>query len=146
MLDAPVANVLWRLATPNVFAVAMMTAVTFADAWFVGQLGTVALASLALAFPSLTLMQMMAGGAIGGGTTSAVARALGAGAFERAESIAWHAAVLALAMSGLYMIVLGLFARPVFQLMGGEGAASRRSRQLCPGRLWRGRGPRGSSG
>ena len=123
MLDAPVANVLWRLATPNVFAVAMMTAVTFADAWFVGQLGTAALASLALAFPFLTLMQMMAGGAIGGGTTSAVARALGAGAFERAESIAWHAAVLALAMSGLYMIVLGLFARPVFQLLGGEGAA-----------------------
>ena len=48
---------------------------------------------------------------------------LGAGAFEWAESIAWHAAVLALAMSGLYMIVLGLFARPVFQLLGGEGAA-----------------------
>ena len=123
LLDAPVANVLWRLATPNVFAVAMMTAVTFTDAWFVGQLGTAALASLALAFPFLTLMQMMAGGAIGGGTTSAVARALGAGAIERAESIAWHAALLALAMSGLYMIVLGLFARPVFQLLGGEGAA-----------------------
>ena len=114
---------LWRLAAPNVFAVAMMTAVTFADAWFVGQLGTAALASLALAFPFLTLMQMMAGGSIGGGTTSAVARAIGAGAIERAESIAWHAALLALAMSGLYMIVLGLFARPIFQLLGGEGAA-----------------------
>ena len=123
LLDAPVAEVLWRLATPNVLAVAMMTAVTFADAWFVGQLGTAALASLALAFPFLTLMQMMAGGSIGGGTTSAVARALGAGAVERAESIAWHSVLLALMMSGLFMIVLGLFARPVFQLLGGEGAA-----------------------
>ena len=81
------------MATPNVFAVAMMTAVTFSDAWFVGRLGTAALASLALAFPFLTLMQMMAGGAIGGGTTSAVARALGAGAIEPDVNIAWHSTV-----------------------------------------------------
>ena len=69
----------------------MWTGVIFADAWFVGHLGTAALASLALAFPFLMLMQMMSGGAIGGGTTSAVARALGAGSVERAESMAWHA-------------------------------------------------------
>ena len=123
LLDDPVAGVLWRLAAPNVFAVAMMTAVTFADAWYVGQLGTAALASLALAFPFLTLTQMMAGGAIGGGITSAVARAFGAGAIDRAESAAWHAVLIAAAMSVLYMIVLGLFARPVFVLLGGEGAA-----------------------
>jgi len=47
----------------------MMTAVTFADAWYVGRLGKKALASLALAFPFLTQMQMMAGN-----VTSAVAR------------------------------------------------------------------------
>ena len=123
LLDAPVARVLWRLATPNVVAVTMMTAVAFADAWFVGQLGTAALASLALAFPFLTLMHMMAGGAIGGGTTSAVARAFGAGDIVRAESLAWHGALLALMMSGLFMVVLGAFARPIFQLLGGEGAA-----------------------
>ena len=123
ILDAPVAAVLWRLATPNVFAVAVMTAVTFADAWYVGQLGTAALASLALAFPFLTLMQMMAGGAIGGATTSAVARALGAGDAERAESTAWHALLVALALALAYMLLLGLFARPLFALLGGEGAA-----------------------
>ena len=123
VLDAPVANMLWRLATPNVFAVAMITAVTFADAWYVGQLGTAALASLALAFPFLTLTQMMAGGAIGGGITSAVARAFGAGDIEKAESTAWHAVLIAVAMSLIYVIVLGLFARPIFELLGGEGAA-----------------------
>ena len=114
---------LWRLATPNVVAVALWTAVTFADAWYVGQLGTSALASLALAFPFLSLMQMMAGGAIGGGITSAVARALGAGDIGRAESTAWHAVLIAITMSGLFMILLGLFARPVFELLGGEGDA-----------------------
>ena len=123
LLEAQVAKVLWRLATPNVVAVAMMTAVTFADAWYVGQLGTEALASLALVFPFLTLMQMMSGGAIGGGVTSAVARAFGAGDLSRAESTAWHALLIATVLSSIYMIVLGLFARPIFALLGGEGAS-----------------------
>lgn len=123
LLEADIATVLWRLATPNVVAVSMMTAVTFADAWYVGQLGTAALASLALAFPFLTLMQMMAGGAIGGGVTSAVARAFGAGDIARAESNAWHGVLIATVMSGVYMFVLGLFPRPIFALLGGEGEA-----------------------
>jgi putative MATE family efflux protein len=114
---------LWRLATPNVVAVATMTAVTFADAWYVGQLGTAPLASLALAFPFLTLMQMMAGGAIGGGITSAVARAMGAGALDRAQSAAWHAVLIAVVFSMLFTVVLGLFSRPVFELLGGRGEA-----------------------
>ncbi|MGB1006845.1 MAG: MATE family efflux transporter, partial [Thalassobaculaceae bacterium] len=123
ILEAPVAPTLLGLAAPNVLAVAMMTAVTFADAWFVGFMGTADLASLALVFPFLTLMQMMAGGSVGGGTTSAVARALGADDATRAESIAWHAVVLAAAMSVVYMLVLGVFSRPIYQLLGGTGAA-----------------------
>ena len=123
ILEAPIGNMLWRLATPNVLAVATMTAVTLADAWYVGQLGTAALASLALVFPLQTLMQMMAGGAIGGGITSAVARALGAGAMEQAESTAWQAVLIAASMSVLYMVVLGVFAQPVFVLLGGTGDA-----------------------
>ena len=123
ILEGPVSKVLWTLATPNVLAVAVMTGVTFADAWYVGKLGTQALASLALVFPFLTLMQMMAGGAIGGGTTSAVARAVGAGDKSRAEAIAWHALLIALAMSLIYVLVLGLFAEPIFVLMGGKHEA-----------------------
>lgn len=122
ILQAPVGGVLWRLAAPNVLAVATLTAVTLADAFYVGRLGTEGLASLALVFPFLTLTQMMAGGAIGGGITSAVARALGGGARARAESTAWHAVLIGLAMSAVFMIVLGLLARPVFQLLGGQGA------------------------
>ena len=42
---------LWRLTGPNVLGVVMTILVTFCDAWFVADLGTVALASLALVFP-----------------------------------------------------------------------------------------------
>ncbi len=122
LLQAPSARVLWRLAAPNVVTAALMVAVPIADAWFVGQLGTEALASLALVFPLQSLMLMMAGGAIGGGTASAVARALGAGDQAAADAAAWHAIVIGLVMATLYMVVLGLFARPVFSLFGAQAA------------------------
>ena len=41
---------------------------------------------MSLVFPGLMLMQMMAGGAMGGGISSAVARALGAGRRDDADA------------------------------------------------------------
>lgn len=121
VLRGPIPSMLWRLAAPNVIAVAILTAVTFADAWFVGRLGTAALASLALVFPFQTLMQMMAGGAIGGGVTSALARALGNKELDRANSIAWHAVIVSFAGAFVFMLVLGFWCRPIFILLGGTG-------------------------
>jgi len=123
MLETPIAEMLWRLAGPNVIAISVLTAVTFADAWYVGQLGTVALASLALVFPFQTLMQMMAGGAIGGGVTSSMARALGKGDDDMAARVLWHAVLIAIAMSIVFVVVLGIFSQPIFALLGGDGAA-----------------------
>ena len=123
VLRAPLSRALLQLATPNVIAAFLMTAVTVADAWFVGQFGTVALASLAVVFPFQTLMQMMAGGAIGGGVTSAVARALGRGDAASASNVAWHALLIGAAMSLLFILVLGAFAEPVFTLIGARGEA-----------------------
>lgn len=123
LLKAPIATLLWRLAGPNVLAVGMMSAVTCVDAWVLGQLGTAALASLALMFPFQSLMQMMAGGAIGGGVASAVARALGASDHAGAEAAAWHGLLIALTLSSVFMFVLGAFCEPIFAALGGTGAA-----------------------
>jgi len=123
MLRAPILAMLWKLAGPNVVAITMLTSVTFADAWYVGQLGTASLASLALVFPFQTLMQMMSAGAIGGGVTSSAARALGGDDVTKAASVIWHAVVIGILMSFLFMVVLGVFSRPVFTLLGGTGAA-----------------------
>lgn len=129
LLRAPVSVMLWKLATPNVLLVLSLTAVTISDAWFVGQLGTVALASLALAFPFLTLIQITAGGAIGGGITSSLARSLGGDDIQKAEAGAWHGIILGFILSLIYMVVLGFFSRPIFSLLGGadevlEGAVT----------------------
>ena len=123
LLDAPVMNMLWTLGAPNVTAIVILTSVAFADAWFVGRLGTAPLASLAIVFPFQTMMQMMAGGAIGGGVTSAVSRALGSGQQEHAEAVIWHAVLIACAMSAVFVVCLGLAPTPIFALLGGSGEA-----------------------
>jgi putative MATE family efflux protein len=109
---------LFRLALPNLVAVTTMTCISFADARYVGQLGTTALASLAVVFPFQSLMQMMAAGAIGGGLTSSVARALGSGNRLKAEEAAWHGLIIIGVMSFLYTLALGVFCRPLFSVLG----------------------------
>ena len=97
-----------------------MTTVTFFDAWFVGHLGNQALASLALVFPFQALMQMMAGGAIGGGITSAIARATGSGNFTVAKKIAFNGLLIAVCMSLIYTIILSFFSANVFSLLSSS--------------------------
>ena len=117
LLTFPVTNVLWKLATPNVAGVTMMTAVAFFDLWFVGRLGNQALASLALVFPFQALMQMMAGGAIGGGITSAVARAKGSKNCPSAQIIAFNGLLIGAFVALIYIVILGFFPYAVFGLL-----------------------------
>lgn len=126
MLTAPVMPMLARLSAPNVAIVLGQTASVIADAWFVGQLGglagTTALASLAVVYPMQALMQMMSAGAMGGGVSSAVARAMGAGQTQRAGDLALHALIIGLAMAAAYALIAGVFARELFSLLGASGA------------------------
>ena len=118
LLEAPIIGMLLKLAIPNSIAVITMTSIMLADARFVAQLGTTGLASLAVVFPFQSLLQMMAAGAIGGGVTSSVARALGAGDREKAQEAAWHSLIIIVVMAAIYTIVLGFFCRPLFSLLG----------------------------
>ena len=118
LLEAPIVGMLLKLAVPNSIAVITMTSIMLADARFVGQLGTAALASLAVVFPFQSLLQMMAAGAIGGGVTSSVARALGAGNREKAQEAAWHSLIIIAVMAAIYTIILGVFCRPIFSFLG----------------------------
>lgn len=122
MLSGPILPMLARLSGPNIGTAFAFAAMSVADAWFIGQLGTVPLAAIALVFPVQTMMQMMSAGAMGGGVSSAVARALGAGDTERANALLRHGLVIALAMSAAYFVIFGLLAGPVFAALGGSGA------------------------
>jgi putative MATE family efflux protein len=123
VLDGPVAPTMLRLAVPTTLVLVVQTLVRVAETWFVGFLGTDALAGVALVFPVLMLMQMMANGGIGGGVSSAIARALGAKRREEAEALVWHAVILAGAF-GILFTVAALLAGPLlYRAMGGTGPA-----------------------
>jgi len=75
LLAVPLGPTILRLAAPKMAAMVVTMVTLMAEAWYVGQLGTEALASLALEFP----MMMLSAGSFGGTITGAVARRLGDG-------------------------------------------------------------------
>lgn len=121
ILSAPIVPTILRLAAPNALIVLVQAAVVVTETVFVGTLGRDALAANAVVFPFLVLMQTMSTGAMGGGVSSAVARALGAGDFERARAVALHAIIIALAF-GLFFTGLMLALGPaIYSAMGAQG-------------------------
>ena len=122
LLAAPILPTLLRLALPNSIAMFGGTLVAVAETSYIGRLGTEPLAGIALVFPFVMLTQMMSAGAMGGGVSSAVSRALGAGNRERAAALALHAAMIG-ACAGLFFtgVLLG-FGRDFYLLLGGRGA------------------------
>src|SRR5215208_2034681 len=123
MLAGPIVPTILALAMPNVLNVAMQSLVSISDGWFVGTLGIVDLAALALVFPTQMTLGMMSAGAMGGGISSSVARALGAGNRAAAEAAAVHALAIALGMSVLFAVVFVGFGRTIYGALGGSGAA-----------------------
>jgi putative MATE family efflux protein len=120
---APIVPTLVRLSTPGVVLVVFQSAISIGDTYFVGRLGTAPLAALALVFPLLMLLQMTSAGAMGGGVSSAIARALGAGEAARARRLVVHALVIAAAMAAAFTVLLLLFAKPLYALLGGRADA-----------------------
>src|SRR4029079_8301777 len=86
MLAGPIVPTILTLAAPNVLNVAMQSLVSISDSWFVAQLGLIDLAALALVFPAQMALGQMSAGAMGGGISSSVARALGSGNQAGAEA------------------------------------------------------------
>jgi len=98
-------------------------AVGLIETFYVGKLGTDALAGMALVFPIVMLMQTTSGGAMGGGIASSIARALGADRRDDADSLVLHAIAIALGFGLLFMLALLAGGRWLFARMGGTGAS-----------------------
>lgn len=127
LLTAPIGPSLLRLAGPTTAVMGLQILVAMADVYFMGRLGTDALAAIALVFPIMALMMNSANGGIGGGVASALARALGAGRREDANALVLHALVLG-AVLGLGFTILAWLAAPAFyRLLGGSGLVLERA-------------------
>jgi Na+-driven multidrug efflux pump len=119
LLEGPIAPTLLRLAAPNTAVMLAQAGVNSGEAYFVGWLGPEALAGVSLVFPLTMLMQGMAGGDMGGGVASAVARALGAGRRADANALALHAVVIACLMGALFTAGAIWGGPTLYRAMGG---------------------------
>jgi putative MATE family efflux protein len=123
LLEAPLLPLLLRLATPNVVLMLAQSATGLIETYFVGYLGTYALAGVAVVFPGVMLTQMISGGAMGGGISSSIARALGGRRYEDATALVTHAVVINGLLGILCSIgVLG-FGPSLYRSLGAEGAS-----------------------
>ena len=123
LLEAPLARTLLKLAAPNVLVMLVQASMGLVETYFIGRLGTEALAGVALVFPVVMLMQMMSAGAMGGGISSAIARALGGGRREDADALAVHALVIGASFGAIFMVAILAGAQALYGRMGGSGRA-----------------------
>jgi putative MATE family efflux protein len=120
-LSAPILPTLLRLSAPGVLLVVFQSLVSVGDTYFIGRLGTAPLAGLALVFPLIMLLQMTSAGAMGGGVSSAIARALGAGNIAAARRLVVHSLVIASAMGVAFTLAILFFGKRMYGLLGGTG-------------------------
>ncbi len=125
LLSAPIGWSLLRLAGPTTGLMVAQIFVAVVDVYFIGLLGTDALAAIALVFPFQMLMQNIAYGGMGGGVASAMARALGAGRLADARALVVHAMVLGAALALLFTAFAWTVAPRLYALMGGVDQALR---------------------
>lgn len=123
LLEAPIAPTLLRLGAPNVLVMLAQAGVGLMETYFVGKLGTDALAGMALVFPAVMLMQMTSAGAMGGGIASAIARALGARRRSDADALVLHALLIAAVFALAFMVTVVAGGRWLYTRMGGSGGA-----------------------
>ena len=122
LLEGPIVPTLLKLAAPQLVLLLMQSSIGLIEAYWVGQLGTDAQAGVALVFPALMLMQMMSAGAMGGGISSAIARAIGARRSADANALVVHALIISGALGLTFSIIMLTAGRALYTLMGGHDA------------------------
>ncbi|PRQ08348.1 MATE family efflux transporter [Enhygromyxa salina] len=121
LVEGDIGQALLGLALPMSLGIVFLIAVNLADTYFVGQLGTDELAAMSFTFPVVMLV-MSATMGLGVGTTSAIARAIGAGDDRLVRRLTTHALILGVtivaALAGLGLLTQ----RWLFTQLGAEGS------------------------
>ena len=105
------------MTLPMLFGIFTMMLQAFADAYFIGRVGDRALAALSFAFPVLMVVTSVAIG-LGAGTSSVVARAIGADNHPRARRLATDSLLLSFLITSATCVIGVLTIDPLFTLLG----------------------------
>ena len=117
LTEGPVGSQLLKLTLPMVWGVFAVIAFSLADTYFVAQLGTNELAAMSFTFPVVMILGSVAMG-LGVGTSSIIARAIGAGDRYRVQRLTTDSLTLSLMIVGI-LVGLGLATiDPLFTALG----------------------------
>lgn len=123
VLKGRIAPTILRLSWPNVIIMVAQAATGLIETWYLSRLGTDVLAAMAIVFPVLMLMQTLSGGAVGGGISSAIARAIGSGKSQEADALVLHAIVINAGLGLVCSSTVLLCGPALYRALGGEGAS-----------------------
>jgi putative MATE family efflux protein len=105
------------MTAPVLLGIFTMMGQSFVDMWFVGQVGVRELAALSFAFPVIMVVTSVAIG-LGAGTSSVVARAIGADNHRRARRLATDSLILSFSITAVISFAGYLTIEPLFTIMG----------------------------
>ena len=105
------------MTVPVLFGIFTMMGQSFVDMWFIGQVGDRELAALSCSFPVLMIVSSVAIG-LGAGTSSVVARAIGADDHRRARRLATDSQILSFGITAIIAVFGILTIAPLFRLLG----------------------------
>lgn len=117
LTEGPVGRHLVAMTVPVLLGIITMMGQALIDAWFLGRVGDRALAAHAFSFPILMIVTSVAIG-LGAGTSSVVARAIGAGNHRRARRLTSDSLLLSFLITAGVALVGVLTIRPLFRLLG----------------------------
>ncbi len=121
LTQGPVGRHLVGMTLPVLVGIFMMMLQGFVDAYFLGRVGDRELAALGFVFPVLMVVSSVAIG-LGAGTSSVVARAIGADDQRRASRLATDSLLLAFTITAVVSIIGVLTIDPLFRLLGAPEA------------------------
>ena len=117
LTEGPVGRHLVDLTLPMLLGITTMMGQGLIDTWFIGQVGDRELAAFGFGFPILMIVTSVAIG-LGAGTSSVVARAIGADDHRRARRLATDSLLLSFLMTGAISLVGMMTIDPLFRLLG----------------------------
>jgi putative MATE family efflux protein len=123
LLEGPIAATLLRLAWPNIAVMLAQASTGLIETWWVSRLGGDALTGMALVFPGFMMMQMLSAGAMGGGISSAISRALGARRRDDADALVLHAILINLTLGLMFSALVLGFGPALYRALGGSGGS-----------------------
>ncbi len=117
LAEGPVGRHLVNMTVPVLLGITTMMGQSFIDTWFLGKVGDDALAAFSFGFPILMIVTSIAIG-LGAGTSSVVARAIGAEDARRARRLTTDSLILSFLVTAIVAAIGVATIDPLFRLLG----------------------------